>query len=127
MNDILKFRVWNKRDKRYIYDALYAYDGDCYKRKGDNDGHIMCFGEYVDDKNYDVEQYTGVMDKNEKLVFKGDIFKCSIDGYVQDMLFVVEDLRSFFFLLDREDPYYAVDWIEVVGNIHENPELLEYC
>ena len=83
-----------------------------------------------DTVNYDIDpntlcQYTGLKDKNGKLVYEGDLLKLSIQGYVQDNLFVVEDLRSFFFLLDREDQYYAVDWVEIVGNVHENPELLK--
>ncbi len=74
-----------------------------------------------------VGQFTGRLDKNGKKIYEGDIYTCKIGGDSQANPFVVEDLRSFYRGLDCSDGYLRVDErsLEVIGNIHENPELLE--
>ena len=121
MNDRFKFRVWDEIFKTYRNFTYFVNASDGTLGEVD-DKDIYSFR---NDTYLKREQCTGLKDKNGKLVYEGDLLKLSIQGYVQDNLFVVEDLRSFFFLLDREDPYYAVSWFEVVGNIHENSELLK--
>lgn len=123
MTDRFKFRVWDKNEKTYsaIPYGNYALSdiGELFWIESN------CDCSETNTEDYIVEQCTGLKDKNGKLIYEGDLLRLSIAGYVQAKLFVVEDLRSFFFLLDREDPYYAISWIEVIGNIHENEELLK--
>lgn len=110
MTDRFNLRVWDKVYEHY-WKEEEVYLNIQWLLYPDNDNI----------NNVEVEQCTGIHDRKGKLVYEGDLLRyCSIDGYIQAELFVVEDLRSFFFLLDREDPYYAVAWIEVVGNIHIN-------
>lgn len=115
MNDRLKIRVWDK-----VYEN-YWKEEEVYE----NIQWLL----YPDDDNINnvvIEQCTGVHGKNGKLIYEGDLLRLSIYECVQDELFAVEDLRSFFFLLDKEYPFDVTnnDW-EVVGNIHENEELLK--
>lgn len=114
MNDRLRFRVWDKVFNEYWTDEQIK----------ENASWLL----FPDNSNIDdieIEKGSDEKDISGRFIFEGDILRLSIDGNVQDELFVVKDLRSFFFLIDREDHCYAVDWVKIVGNIHYNPEILE--
>ena len=70
-----------------------------------------------------VGQYTGLTDKNGVRIFEGDIIRFEDDiGYV---IYTDDDAR---FLVDSQNRYIAMDYsseFEVIGNIHDNPGLLE--
>ena len=78
-------------------------------------------------------QYTGLTDKNGKKIFEGDIIKVTDDngetnlcscgvGYVcfyDGVWYIADEVNDG--LYDVNKIYY----VEVIGNIHDNPELLE--
>ena len=70
-----------------------------------------------------VGQYTGLTDKNGVRIFEGDIVRYEDDiGYV---IYNGDDAR---FLVDSPNMYISMDYsseFEVIGNIHDNPGLLE--
>ncbi len=71
-----------------------------------------------------VGQYTGLTDKNGKKIFEGDIIRSNsergyIEYYPNDCAFDVVDDHGFYWLISE------MSNIEVIGNIHDNPELLE--
>ena len=72
-----------------------------------------------------VEQYTGLTDKNGKKIFEGDIVR--LDGTEISQIRYCEGV----YRLCNEDGYYGVSvhnhhsYVEVIGNIHDNPELLK--
>lgn len=75
-----------------------------------------------------VGQFTGFTDKNGKKIYEGDIVTLS---YMGDKLYSViwlED-EARFLITDGETDEDFVDFYvfetEIVGNIHDNPELLE--
>ena len=79
-----------------------------------------------------VGQYTGLNDKDGKMIFEGDVVKAYDETY--DNGFAEVKGKVFFncgsFDIDVEDvgyiPLYSygTENIEVIGNIHDNPELL---
>ena len=86
-----------------------------------------------------VGQYTGLTDKNGKRIFEWDIIRtlapCSIDKYIEGAVMFGEYSTSY----QSSNVGYYVNWslnknlavyckindIEIIGNIHDNPELLE--
>ena len=75
-----------------------------------------------------VGQYTGMADKNGTNIFEGDIVRESFKGHGR-IYHVFWDDDYFAFRAKGEDITYQLDEIspshcEVIGNIHDNKELL---
>ena len=73
-------------------------------------------------------RYTGLKDKNDKEVFLNDIVKRDDDGPYY--LVQWNDVEAGFYLncLDKKYPNQGMSFIrvcEIIGNIHDNPELLK--
>ena len=89
--------------------------------------NVFGVGEHLVDTET-VGEYTGLTDKNGKKIFEGDIVSGYFDhekivGYIfygSDAKFFIQRKGLFGIELNN-----AEDWVEVIGNIHDNPELLE--
>ena len=80
-----------------------------------------------------VGQYTGLFDKNGRKIFEGDIIEAHFDELFPDLattLVVVwsdygwfgRDMEGNVDSLERK---WVSDFFEIIGNIHDNPDLLE--
>lgn len=72
-----------------------------------------------------VGEYTTLTDKNDRMIFEGDIVSLK---HFENFYAVTFHQGEFTF--DNHGDWYAMSWflahnIEVIGNIHDNPELLE--
>ena len=120
----LKFRVYDKTGKCYS-DKAFSIDqlGICYVQ--DEDG----YWEEIDEERYIVEQYTGLKDENGKEIYEGDIV--TLNGEWEE----IEDMDCSVITFDNgcfrvgdacenEAGSYLSDW-RVIGNVHENADLME--
>ena len=91
--------------------------------------HRNNYHEWVEIIPETVGQYTGMADKNGTNIFEGDIVRESFKGHGR-IYHVFWDDDYFAFRAKGEDITYQLDEIapshcEVIGNIHDNKELLK--
>lgn len=121
-----KFRAWHKLNKRFEGCYTYGYTMDFIN------GQIYHMGMNVTDR-FEVMQYTGLNDckrtkeyPNGQPIYEGDIIKCG-----NSIGYIVYDADSFIIKWsENKDFWNNVLWVhlesvEVIGNIYENPKLLE--
>lgn len=128
---IPKFRAWDRLRKEMNYKVMV---GNC----DTDDENWTCPVIWIEDRkkwlhfdDYDsIMQSTGLKDKNGKEVFVGDIIKCT-RGCPHEVYLEKEYGGTFIggmpavYLKDLGEGYAWTEHEEVIGNIYENPELLE--
>jgi len=111
----IKFRVWDECNKEWADDFTLSLEGD-----------LLCDnGKTLFIRNhFTLMQYTGLLDKNNKEIYEGDIVQmpfskkyASIEFITGEWMMVRDGGRSSLF-------HRASDCI-VAGNIYESPELLK--
>lgn len=100
--DLLKFRVWSKRDKKYIKKKQYFYLNE--------KGCIVCCMAL---NSYIFEQSIGKRDKNKKLIFDNDII---LIGGERILIKYLSDLGRY------NIDFSKIDWknCEIIGNGNES-------
>jgi len=121
----IKYRAWcevdhseGTSDNKMVYFNPIECDNGLWFEAPDKIYHI---NEY-----HSIMQFTGLKDKNRKEIYEGDIVERSISGgpqltrdkvYLYNGSFVIREGEW-----QKPLSYYCT--LNIVGNIHENPELL---
>ena len=122
-------------DNGELIEGFYAKSGDRNFILIDNDfavGYVIMKEVYPET----VGQFTGLTDKNGKKIFEGDIVRyqpeywCeplqSVVGYCADKWnYPAFDLKDHDYEANGLQCAHEEGGCEVIGNIHDNPELLE--
>ena len=121
MNREIKFRAWDKQKRRLIeHSMLFRLD------TTNEIPFLPLLEKFIPE--YEVMQYTGLKDKNGNEIYEGDLVSDLLNGSLGEVTF-----DEGCYLVDWEDELTTITLhqnirefdVVVVGNIYENPELLE--
>ncbi len=122
---ILKFRAWSPLKKHWsnkFDDIFINQDGEVYD--DDVRTHDTPNREISKNDRLIISMFTGLLDKNGKEIYEGDILK----HYHRGMGRVIYEAPGFRVIGDDFDVWLGLDakkHICVIGNIYSNPELIK--
>lgn len=111
----IKFKAWSKTDKYMTAPMSLSFLWE--QASGTLTGSPI---------DYDWLQYTGLKDKNNQEIYGGDILRTS-DPLGRECIGVISWEESTFWIKTKTGSLHLSieEYLEVIGNIYENPELLE--
>jgi len=120
-----KFRGFNRKNGVWLYGFYLQNRG----------AHFVCPDEFADGKSWDDYEidpetrgeYTGQKDKNGREIYEGDVVATVVNGcrYVQEVVWS-DVTNGFSFRSHGCGPmFHKPSYMEIIGNIHDNPELLK--
>ncbi len=128
----INFRAWDKNvNKMKLVECIY-FDDDGISMVAVQSKRGVLSLHKINDIDVILMQYTGLKDKNGKEIYEGDILE---PGWAEGEVFevVYDETHARFcekrsgkeFLMDGSLMRSKHDARKIIGNIHENPELLE--
>jgi uncharacterized phage protein (TIGR01671 family) len=138
----IRFRAWYKGSEfpldnedledyekpQMIYNVQKLYDGN----GPDNNpvlGGYDSFGNLIDNEEFVLQQFTGLLDNNGKEIYEGDVLRNPVYQGVVEYGRVLDGCAMAyigFYIKVDSNTYTNLDGsLEVIGNIFENPELLK--
>jgi uncharacterized phage protein (TIGR01671 family) len=131
----IKFRAWDKENKNMLYPKplspikfMLSFSGEF----GWFDLDKQMWSGIIPKRYYELMQYTGLKDKNGTEIYEGDLL--TDYGEAPPVYVEYSEEHGAYCFVDKFDPsgtvYYtplmiSYEQMEVIGNIYENPELLE--
>ena len=134
MTDRFKFRVWDKRKNTYLKDFVFNFINKAPYITVEYFDNEYEYTHTFEEDEIIVEQCTGLKDKNGKLIYEGDVVYSPFDNGTKKVIFWDNYLARFMaynrypdkrFYQGISSKYFIELEFEVIGNIHENADLLE--
>ena len=127
----IKFRLYSTEEEEMFFNEnIVNIDLVCNFARIENE-RFKGFFDFGEGEESILMQYTGLKDKNGKEIYEGDIVKTYESNIICEVIFS----EGAMFMLrwndkkwgNNEYHHYGVGAfiLEVIGNIYENPELLE--
>lgn len=134
MNREILFKAKRKDNGEWV-EGQYVYITNPLTEDGKPIKHLICNGTNIFNDLIDPDtlcQYTGLTDKNGKKIWENDICEMVYDGVVH-IYIIVWDKEELDFKGTNGKENYGINFeylgcceeIVVIGNIFDNPELLE--
>lgn len=131
MQDRFKFRFWNKLSNIMTYNFMFGNfmqkSLEDYEKKDwvglNYEPDYICFNNQGIEDNLVIMQSTGLKDKNGKLIYEGDIVKETLTDFINEEIIIVVKWDELNVTYNLENLQNCEK--EVIGNIYENPKLLE--
>lgn len=131
---IPRYRAWDSVEKKFVEHFFITENGlICNMEKPTSDRKLII---PIEKSELNLMQSTGLFDKNGKEIFEGDV----ISTYTDNLVIKRDNLLGFYVEVDEKRNHFAetvdIEYldlfakdfevaVEVLGNIYENPELLE--
>lgn len=113
----IKFRGKRAKDGQWIYGYYLVNRGEHFIVPEEVIDPFATYEDYLVDPDT-TGQFTGAYDRNGQEIYEGDILRSGIYNYEYEVCWD-SDNHSWYFT----DPSDLKNY-EIVGNIHDNPELL---
>lgn len=124
------FRGWNKKNKKWLYGYYCVNRGEHFIAPDSLVDVLASYEDYVVDEDT-VGQYTGLKDVNAVKIFEGDII-IEVDSFRHVIQYKKNAAKFVAILEGISDVYCGIDqqWMDkykmvIIGNVHENPELIK--
>jgi uncharacterized phage protein (TIGR01671 family) len=145
MNNRLKFRVWSVNDRRFIK-SIYHDHADCYIFINAMYGNPVILSKYgdeveLDEKDYVIQQYTGLNDKDNNPIFEGDLVELhtaandhaknvkdnhyGLYEIYWDRKYKLKEIKPNWFFKVVDNNCASFNIMKVVGNVFEHSNLLK--
>ena len=122
----IKFRAWDKEQKEWVKYSItdnipiFCHNTSRWRTDKEGERFILC-------------QYIGLKDENDREIYEGDIINAVSFAKPIGIVKYSDENQAFIFNdLDKKYRGYSTalmnqfdDGFEILGNIYENPELLE--
>lgn len=120
----IKFRAWDKESNYMSYNFNPV-------QHGEYNFFLFCKTVHIFHPDVILMQFTGLKDKNGKEIYEEDIVRS--EGNLLSIQYSIDGNHAYYAGYRLDDPgletvmeLFNYGELEVIGNIYENPELLEF-